>query len=392
MTHAGSALSIAPPIEALEWLTALRKLRTEFGEIYGFEPENLSHWNPKAQFRDELNALVAPPRSSPSFTEYVYTTDLDHHQEVLDRLHEPGGRSCLFTPSGTTSIGNVVAYLRNIGVTSVGAVRPYYFAFEEFAQFCGLVVQPFTVVRDPSGQYHLPSAKAVMDSGCTAVWLTSPVYGTSVYYDDAELRDWLADLAAGGMIVIVDESLAHVDRATIASTSDLDRYFAIYVPHKALSLNGFRFSAMTFPAHLSDSFDQWSDLFSGGLPSDSMAALRHFCSPDYATAVGVARAQQDRQADKLRKLAGGIEGVDLDPTADGHFQHVYVRDVPAALQTDMTFLKGIFFAAGASFIPAARFGHPLQSGFCFRVNLLRLDDAAMGGLYRVLKELTGAGA
>jgi histidinol-phosphate/aromatic aminotransferase/cobyric acid decarboxylase-like protein len=392
MTHAGRTLSTAPPIEALEWLTALRKLRTEFAETYGFEPENLSHWNPKAQFRGELDALVAPPRSGPSFTDYVYTTDLNHHQEVLDRLHEPGGRSCLFTPSGTTSIGNVIAYLRNIGVTAIGGVRPYYFAFEEFARFCGLDVKSFAVVRDPAGEYQLPPAKAVIDSGCTAVWLTSPVYGTSVYYNGAEVRSWLADLAAADMIVIVDESLAHVDRATIAMATNPDRYFAIYVPHKALSLNGFRFSAVTFPAHLSDSFDQWSDLFSGGLPSDSMAALRHFCSPEYAAAVQTARAQQDRQAAKLRKLVAGMEGADLDPAGDGHFRHVYVPSVPAALQGDMAFLKGIFFTAGASFIPAARFGHPHQSGFCFRVNLLRLDDAAMGGLYRLLRELTRAPA
>jgi hypothetical protein len=83
-----------------------------------------------------------------------------------------------------------------------------------------------------------------------------------------------------------------------------------------------------------------------------------------------------------------IDGVETDVEADGHFRHVYVPGLDASLQQDLPFLEKLVRDVGASFIPAARFGHPDTCGFCFRVNLLRLDDAAMGGLYRLVTVLS----
>src|SRR5436190_22702831 len=100
MSYSRTPLASARPIDALEWLAKLRELRGNFAEAYGFEPENLSHWNPKPRFRDELEALVPAPRSAATFTDYAYSTDLDLHRKVLDVLGEPAMRACLFTPSG----------------------------------------------------------------------------------------------------------------------------------------------------------------------------------------------------------------------------------------------------------------------------------------------------
>ncbi|HEX4693568.1 hypothetical protein [Sphingomonas sp.] len=383
-----SALPPAPPIASLEWLALLSDIRQRFADRFGYKPDNLSYWNPKPLLGAEVERRITPPRVPGSLTEYTYTSDLDLHADIPRILGEPPGRSCLFTPSGTTSIANVVAYLRNAGVGTIAAVQPHYFAFSEFARFCGVGIASFDVERGADG-YHLPSAPQVIASGAGAAWISNPVYGTSVYYDEDELREWLAAVTDSGIIVVVDESLAYADRAVTAVATDASLLIGIYVPHKALSLNGFRFSAVTFPEQLHASLEQWSDLFSGGLSAGNLDAIRHFSNPTFGRDMAIARAIQGELGGRMEMVVSEFSFVEHDRAADGHFRQLYFPALDASWQYNRDFLERLIFATGASFIPSARFSHPASSNFCFRINLFRLDDAGVGALHRLMRE-TGA--
>jgi histidinol-phosphate/aromatic aminotransferase/cobyric acid decarboxylase-like protein len=207
-------LPSAPPIEALEQLDELWEIRNAFQERFGFRPENVSHWNPKHRCRTLLENLLPRRELTASIAEYLYSYDVKSHADVLKALGEPTGRGCLFTPSGTTSIVNVLAYLRNTGVSKIAAVRPYYFCFEEFARFCGLQVHNLQL-RRTSSTYELPDPGEIWAGDYKAVWLTTPVYCASVYFDEGYLTEWLEQLNAREIIVVADESLAWTKKAIV---------------------------------------------------------------------------------------------------------------------------------------------------------------------------------
>ena len=124
-------------------------------------------------------------------SDYAYSTDLDLHRKALDVLGEPTSRSCLFTPSGTSSTGNMVAYLEEYRGGLDWRHQAILFRCRGIRSLLRPRSSGFLGSKRYTGAYHLPSARKLIQSGCDAVWLTSPVYGTSVYFREAEITPGL---------------------------------------------------------------------------------------------------------------------------------------------------------------------------------------------------------
>jgi histidinol-phosphate/aromatic aminotransferase/cobyric acid decarboxylase-like protein len=372
----------APPrVEAISKLNDLEALAESFAAKHGFEPELPSHWNPKPAFAAKIEGWATQPARSGSLVDYVYSSDVVLDRRVRARLHEANERGILLTPSGTTSVVNVCAYLKNIGIRRLIVQTPVYFTVGAVAEVFGMAVSYVDAWRS-DGRYILPSFHKPFDSK-TAVWLTLPIYGASAYFEQQDVAATIDNLPQD-IIVVVDESLAFPDRNCLKLTQSLDRVVRICTPHKSLCLNGEKVSFITVPSHLFENMDAWSDCFAGGIGAGGIRSLAFLADDAFDRACISARSLIGEQHKKFSVAVSRYRKISVDRDIDGYFAMLYWPELSSIIGEDHTFLTEILTNSQALPIPSTRNHHPAACGFCFRVNLFRLDDAGLGALDRLM--------
>ena len=170
-------------------------------------------------------------------------------------------------------------------------------------------------------------------------------------------------------------------------------FVGIYTPHKALCVNGLKFSIIAFHPDLEDFFDDWADVLFGGLSLSSSAAIGHFLSAEFDNyrnaficSIETARAWHN---DLLAEYEGCIK---TDDRSRGHFLTVYFPFIDAKLGNSIPFIEAVIEATGAAFIPGNRSGFNPEAGFCFRVNLAQDSSQFRGALARLYRYLSSSPA
>lgn len=371
-----------PDVDAISKLNDLERLAEEFLRRTGYEPELISHWNPKPSFSCQIESWIIDPKARPNLIDYVYSSDISVTHDLKTRLRENENRGLLLTPSGTTSVVNACAYLRNTGTEHLVVLTPTYFSVEAIASILGLSVSYIDITRN-DGSYKLPDAIPIIAGRKTAVWLTFPVYGASTYFAPNDVAR-LIDSTPPTVVVVVDESLAYLDRPGLETTATSYRVLRICTPHKALCINGEKVSFLTFPNHLLDNMDAWSDCFAGGIGAAGVRALSFIVGDQFEKAVERSRDLTHANLTKLKRILSTKVSVSMDENTDGYFVTLYWNSLPASLGEDPSFMTNILEASGALPIPSSRNRHPAECGFCFRINLFRLDEAALGAISRLV--------
>lgn len=377
---------IPPPasIEAISRLEEIEEIASEFEQRNGYAPELLSYWDPKPAFEATVEAWVGQGATArTSLVQYAFSSYLTKEDRLFTRLKEPVSRGFVFTNSGTSSIATVISYLSNIRIRRLHIINPAYHAVEALAKGYGIATSFASVVRN-EGRYALPESVAVGEND--ALWLTSPIYGASCYLDGVRVGH-VIDTLPPSAIVIVDEGLAYLDRGMLTSTRSLDRVIRIVTPHKPLCVNGEKVSIITMPAHLSEGLNALSECFAGGIGAAGLRALNFIMSESYEVAQAECRTLCRDQHRRMRKIVDRYPHIALDADPDGHFVLLYWPTIAMSAITSYPVLSHLIEESGAVPMPASRNMHPEQYGFCFRVNLFRLDDAGLGGLKRLCDAL-----
>lgn len=376
-------LPLPPRIDAIAQLDDIEDLIAQFQERNGYAPELLSHWDPKLEFAVEIERWLSPTVRLPPIISYFYSSYLPFDKRLTRVLHETPSRGMLLTNSGTTSIATVIAYLASIGTQNLFVLTPCYFTVEAIASRFGLSVS-FIAVERRHRRYSLPQVVRLPKR--SALWLTLPIYGTSCYIAPTSVG-LLIDSLPADSIAIVDESLAYPDRNGLSATKTISRSFRIATPHKALSVNGEKVSVVTFPPHLTDALNDWSECLAGGIGAAGMRALDFLIGASFTEAVRQSRVLARTSFTKMTGVLGNRPSVSLDQRPDGHFVMLYWPKLPMSLGRDTEVLTQLMQESGAAIMPASRSRHPEEYGFSFRVNLLRLDDAGLGALKRLADAL-----
>lgn len=368
------------PIPELAELERIEQIERRHERQYGSQLINISHWNPSVEFKERFRKALKIPRLG-EVIDYEYSYYLDARHEVLERLGYDGSDlECLFTPSGTISVVCAVNWLKLKGISQITILAPFYFTMLHICHQFGLKTTS-SFLRRRDGEYSLP--QEVLDpQAAPAIWITNPAYSTSVHLDKREVARLRRYIGDGGTVVL-DENLAVAADAIGPKVGDHRNVLSICSPHKSVSINSLKFSALVFSRAESDSFEQWSDVFSGGLPASSTAAIRHFLSPNFAKYEREFLKQANRVFSRLTKLARNHHGADFDRNVRGNFISCYYPDIPFERGQDDGFMNRITRSSGATFIPSSRNHTDPQWGFGFRINLAREDEA----FYRVSKWL-----
>lgn len=375
-------LPLPPRIEAIARLDDLEELEEAFYKENHYRPELVSHWDPKQEYAQEIQGWAVNRPPIRSIVQYTFSSYLNIDEAVRHRLGESANRGLVATISGTTSIATMMIYLSNIKVDHLHVLVPSYFAVEALAKTLSINTH-FHKMKRAGGRYSIPSFS--MPPGRSAVWITLPIYGASSYIAAIDVANFV-DALPQDAIVVIDESLAFVDRPSVSKIKTMHRVVRISSPHKALCLNGEKVSIISCPDHLTDCLNEWSECLVGGIGASGLSALQFLATSGFEFAIAKARALLGTLATRLKKVVGERPTISLDEECDGHFRMLYWPNLSSA-KMDQGLIRKVLFESGALPMPASRNRHPEENGFAFRVNLLRLDDAGLGGLRRLADAL-----
>ena len=381
----------ADVIHELITLEEIERAEKEYQNVYGHAPFSLSTWNPSVYYRNTylLNKVILPPHDELINYIYYYELDAPLLAECSKRLTGAENRELIITNSGTASITVVTSVLAALGLRRILVVCPTYFAVFYNCQQKGLEVQELHMVHK-NGNYELPKEDILRSlSEVDALWITNPIYNTSVYMDTADI-DFLIEHVLPSKYVIADECFSLNGRELSHKILDHPHFIGIYDPLKQFLINGVKFSVVILPQGMGDLFYQWADVVCGSLTASTVQAVKFFLSPD-ADILHNHLEETDRGIqERVKKAVSQYSGVFLDNCVDGHMMMCYIPSLSAKhLCTFDDFFK-FQGRTGASIVPGTRFHFPDHDGFAFRINLTRYDPVNfIRALHRTLAYLTG---
>lgn len=364
-----------PELESMERIEELQDELQADASVF-----NVSHWDSSPFFRSSLRKHLRLPLQ-PSPEPYIYSYWLQKGTLLRRLRFEPERKGCLVTPSGSISTLCAMNWLRLRQVKSLHIVCPAYFAAFHVASALSLPVNRSYMVRSGKGfKLSLPE----LNSG-DALWISDPVYSTGVALNKAVLAQ-LARIAEKGTPIVLDLCLKASFQYS-KSLKENPHVVVITSPHKAVCLNGIKFSAVIFDKSHTQSFEHWADALTGGLGFSSQMALEHYQSSGFVK-YGVEFQKLIRRSRSF--VAGQLKRnktCRTDICEDGYFQAIYFPRVSALLEHDVSFLRKVFEECGACFIPGNRNYFPPDWGFGFRINHARDCPQFRGAVSRLISYL-----
>jgi aspartate/methionine/tyrosine aminotransferase len=378
---AASESASLPEIECIEMLEAVEDA---YAKRFGAAPFNISHWDPSDEFETEMLAFLEIP-SLGSLTAYRFSYQITETDSVITKLGGVTGlHRGLFTPSTTTSILCVLNWLKKRGMNQLIAMCPAYFSLSHVCHRFGLELKRAYMKRSDAC-FALPPPGSRIWKKPSVLWLTSPVYSAGVYFSEEDIA-LVKNLLESGWTVISDECLALPGQEMIRAIGRHPNFVSIYSPHKAVCINGIKFSVVIFNAKHLGFMERWADVWYGGLGCSSSLAIAHFLSPNFDSYLAQFLQAVSCQRILIDQLCKGPH-VELDAAAKGHFISCYYPTVSSRLGNSRKFLEQLVNATGGSLISGnrSRFGREL--GFSFRVNLARGGPRFRPTLARIIDKL-----
>ena len=348
----------------------------------------ISHWDPDAFVADEIirSLEINTDTLSPQ-AKYIYPRQLVQMEEFVSALgFDARKKSVLVTPCGTSSMNCIISFLKMAGIKKIFFIQPNYFSAYEVSRLYGI----------ESIKIHVPQGQKLSDvfsvaNHClqtTGIWLTHPTYCTSSTLS-AEDEKWLVELMNNGAHVIADECLALPGGELGRKIGGHDRFFGYYSPHKAFSLNDFKFSAVVFNKTLHLPFYRIADLHYGSLPPSCVSAFMHYMSDNFTAVSHCASNCRDRGRARLLSVIHEFPECTLhDANRDGVFQTISIKKLPSKLNADLLFIEALALDTALIILSGIWGGFDASFGFCFRVNLYKVNEESSRRLEHALEWLS----
>lgn len=372
-------------LREMDFLQDLKSIQNEYYSKYGHEPVNVSDWNPSIDFKEKVqHKLIMDNKFNPIDYVFSYTFSPQNHDEILSKLgynNYQQKRSILITPNGSSSIRNALHWLKQNKCNKLLAISPTYFTVFCGCQDYGIEYKELFLHRYNSS--FVVDEKELFDKvmQVDAVWITSPVYCTSTYFDNFMINNFIKILKLG-KIIIADESLCISGHELIRKLGNYTNFLGIYSPHKSLCVNGNKFSLITYAKEEDNVFNDWVVALSGNLLISNGIAVNHFLSDAFEKYSNAFNVQLKLNFMEVKKLLYELE-VDFDYEAQGYLITLYFKNIDGNLGYNEVFLKKLINNTGTTMIPGVRNHFSADLGFCFRINLCCLNI----NMYHALKRL-----
>lgn len=355
---------------------------------YGLPIPNVSYWDSSKAFQKQMaKVLVLPEPSLPWNYYYTYSVSAENRQQVLRNLGVPEAQlrttMGLLLQSSTIAIVNMINFLVHHNRKRLCILQPAYFSV---ALCCSMFSLDYGIeqISFSEGRPQIPLDK-ILAGGYDCVWITSPIFCTGFYFDEEQKRS-IAQMKSIGMTIIFDESLALPGKELVRSFPVDSEVFAIYSPHKAISINGLKFAVIACEKCHEDFLEQWIDVFSGALGGSNRDAVFHYlsqnylncCYPTYESYVKAAKAE-------VKCVVDQFSFATMLPHTEGHYINIFTDLNVQGRSSILNLLDRTIQASLASFIPSELNGFSPEQGFSFRVNLTGDTAELKGAVGRILQ-------
>ncbi len=376
-------------LKEMDFLHDIKSIEEEYITNYGHAPLNVSDWNPSDEFKEKMLHLSVMKNNFNSI-EYVfsYTFNQESHNDILKKLgynNNSGERAVLITPNGSTSIRNVLHWLKENHFNRLLAISPTYFTVFYGCRDYNIECKEIFLNRNKDSFFINENELFNEIKHADAIWLTSPVYCTSTYFDSTMINYFIKVLNMG-KVIVADESLCMSGHELIRKLGKYKNFIGIYSPHKSVCVNGNKFSIITFAKEEKLLFNDWVVALSGNLLVSNGIAVNHFLSNDFNVYNQAFTYEINLNFIKLKDLLNQLN-VDYDHKSEGYLVTLYFPNISGKKGYDKTFLKELIFKTGTTMIPGIRNHFSGDLGFCFRVNLCCLTDCMVHSLIRLISYL-----
>lgn len=361
------------------------------GKQVGIDIHNVSYWDSSPAFQRQMaQVLELPVQSLPWDYYYTYSISKEDRIQVLRSIGVPSESLShtmgLLLQSSTITIVNMINLLKHYKKRKLCILQPSYFSVSECCKKLSLNYAYENIIFC-GNDIKIPIDR-IINGGYDCVWITSPIFCTGKYFNQTQLEE-ITKLKQAGLTLIFDESLALPGRELLRSIPVDLKTFAIYSPHKAISINGLKFSVLVCDICYEDFLEQWIDVFSGALSSSNRDAIFHYISLNYSTeCLPTYLGYIENTKKAISELLKQFPNVTTLPDSYGHYITVFTDMRIKGRGELLNVMQPLIQNSLASLIPGTLNGFSEDMGLCFRINLTGEIISLTGDVGRILTYLS----
>lgn len=373
-------------IKELNYLDDIDSIEEEYKMEFGKDAFNISNWNSCEEFKHSIIDLLVLQNDVDSL-DYIFSYEQVEKRVsgVLAKLGIDENKATLFTHSGSASIFNVLNLLKMNGVKKIVILCPVYFTVIHSCNILNIDYELVYIERENNSYVFDENKFKEIGDKSVAYWITNPIYCTSVYYNSKQIS--VFNSLSESNFTVFDESLCLLEHL-IGPRIKSEKAISLYSPHKAICMNGIKFSLITTNEKFQSQLDAWSDVLCGCLSCSNQMAINHFLSNSFMNYKKAFDKMIDNNFQKLKDILKRYDHILYDNNAQGYLITLFFKNIDANQGLSISFNKNILYKTGVRFIPGIRNHFSNSMNFCFRVNLSVLATKDYYYVERLLKYLS----
>lgn len=351
----------------------------------GARPVNLSYWNTGSEYQSALRKILKCDTEQDLFDYHYYLPEGSEKPIALKLGFSDGDcENLCIAPltQSTIAIPAIIAFLARHNMR-LGIIRPAYFTVEEC---CKDFKVPCTVFDDYEEDINEKfDAQRLLDSGCQAFWFTSPINSMSIYFKDHVIKE-IQKILDAGKVIVLDESLCMNGMELARKFGMQENLIYIYSPHKALGLQGIKFSATVVHKKFYDENDDIQDYYGGSLNYSCQQGASHFITKNYDQCIAFYKDYYQKNLKIAREIIQKYDFAHVSSEIAGHYAMIFL-DWPIDDEVFVNSMKNLMKESGYFVFPGIMQDFDTSKRFCFRINLLLNRRDIEKGLNVILEYL-----
>ncbi|MBO7430280.1 MAG: hypothetical protein J6U56_04625 [Spirochaetia bacterium] len=348
----------------------------------GYPSVNLSTWNSGSEYKEQLKNILKLDNGIDIF-DYQYYFQEDARKKLAYKLGfsaEDCKKEFFHALTQSTLSIATIAVLLSRMETKLGIISPYYFSVPDC---CDDLKLPYTIFADFMEDINESfDVDLLLKSDCTAFWFTSPLNSCSIYFGQ-RVTESIQKLLDAGKLVILDESLCINGRELSRTFGIQENLIYIYSPHKALGIQGIKFSVLVAHKKFYDDIDSLGDSYGGSLNYSCQQGYFHFISPNFDECMTVYNKFWQKNLSAARQVLASYSFASLSAETYGHYAMIFI-DSTLDDRCFVDAMKQLMREKGYFVYPGVMQCFDPKHHFCFRINLLLNRTDLEHGLKAVL--------
>ena len=367
----------------------------------GYPSVNLSTWNSGSEYKEQLKNILKLDNGIDIF-DYQYYFQEDARKKLAYKLGfsaEDCKKEFFHALTQSTLSIATIAVLLSRMETKLGIISPYYFSVPDccddlklpytiFADFMKDIneIQGVSLMFKNAHLRNVPNVHSRRRSyGILKIYsrrFTSPLNSCSIYFGQ-RVTDGIQKLLDAGKLVILDESLCINGRELSRTFGIQENLIYIYSPHKALGIQGIKFSVLVAHKKFCDDIDSLGDSYGGSLNYSCQQGYFHFISPNFDDCMTVYNKFWQKNLSAARQVLASYSFASLSAETYGHYAMIFI-DSTLDDRCFVDAMKQLMREKGYFVYPGVMQCFDPKHHFCFRINLLLNRTDLEHGLKAVL--------